>query len=140
MSGPRLPTILIVEDEFLVAMDIERILLDAGYHVVAIATDSEEALGSAPKADIAFVDLNLRDGPTGPVIARDLARSYGTKVIYVTANPAQIEPRAETAIGFLRKPFTDVAILAAAAIAADRPIPAAGVEAITLFDPPSGGS
>ena len=37
-------TILIVEDEIFVAMDIERILADAGFHVAAIAADREGAL------------------------------------------------------------------------------------------------
>ncbi len=112
------PTILIVEDEIFVAMDIERVLVDAGYHVAAIAADRSQAL-AVPAPDLAFVDLNLRDGPTGPEIARQLARLHGTKVVYVTANPAQIEPVAETAIGYIRKPFRDSAILSAVALATD---------------------
>jgi hypothetical protein len=34
-------TAMIVEDEIFVALDLERILIDAGYHVVAIAADRE---------------------------------------------------------------------------------------------------
>lgn len=113
-------TILIVEDEIFVAMDIERILEDAGFRVAAIAPDRETAL-SAGAADIAFVDVNLRDGKTGPAIAVDLAL-HGTKVFYVTANPAQIDPVASSAIGYIRKPFTESAIRAAALLAADQPI------------------
>lgn len=130
-------TVLIIEDEIMVALDIERVLSDAGYKVVAIAADRDEALKAADKADLAFVDLNLRDGPTGPHIARDLADNYGTRVVYVTANPAQIEPRAKTAIGFVRKPFSDAAILAAAALATCGEPPTDGVDAVTLFTPPS---
>lgn len=111
------PRILIVEDEIFVAMDIERVLADAGYHVAAIAADSSEALAAAAEADLAFVDLNLRDGPTGPELAREMARKYGTKIVYVTANPGQIEPLAETAVGYIRKPFRDSAILSAVAVA-----------------------
>lgn len=110
-------TILIVEDEIFVAMDIERILADAGYIVTAIAADRESALDDRVKADIAFVDVNLRDGQTGPMIANQLAERDGTRVIYVTANPAQIDPIAETAIGYIQKPFSAAAIRAAAAIA-----------------------
>jgi CheY-like chemotaxis protein len=109
---------MIIEDEIFIAMEIERILLDAGYHVVAIAADQPEAMSAAPKADLAFVDLNLRDGPTGPTIARTLAAQHGTRIVYVTANPAQIGEPAPTAIGCIRKPFTRDAILAAAAMAA----------------------
>ena len=127
-------SILIVEDEIFVAMDIERILADAGYHVTAIAADRQSALEHAGAADIAFVDINLRDGKTGPTIACEMARDHGTKVFYVTANPAQIDPVAETAIGFIRKPFSARAIRAAAEMAAandpvETPIPTE----ITLF-------
>ena len=126
-------SILIVEDEIFVAMDIERILADAGYHVTAIAADRESALEHAGAADIAFVDINLRDGQTGPSIACEMARA-GTKVFYVTANPAQIDPVAETAIGFIRKPFTDDAILAAAALAANEAVVPLTHREITLFN------
>jgi two-component system, response regulator PdtaR len=107
------PSVLIVEDEIFVASDIARILEDAGYRVAAIAADRKEALDAGARAQIALVDVNLRDGSTGPQIALDLSRTYGTKIVYVTANPAQIAPRAETAIGFIRKPFSDDAILTA---------------------------
>lgn len=106
-------TVLIVEDEIFVATDIARILEEAGYSVAAIAADRHEALEAGPKAQIALVDVNLRDGPTGPQIALDLSQKYGIKIFYVTANPTQIAPKADTAIGFIRKPFSDDAILAA---------------------------
>lgn len=127
-------TILIVEDEIFVAMDIERIIADAGYHVAAIAADREGALSHGEAIDIAFVDVNLRDGRSGPSIACDLAERHGTKVFYVTANPAQIKPIADTAIGYIRKPFSEGAIRAAVELAAS-PDPAteAGHSEITLF-------
>ena len=112
-------SVLIVEDEIFVAMDIERILVDAGYDVVAIAADHDEALAAAATADVAFVDLNLRDGPTGPDIARDLAARFGIRIVYVTANPTQIGVPASNAVGCIRKPFSEPAILAAAALATE---------------------
>lgn len=111
-------SVLIVEDEIFIAMEIERILADAGYEVVAIAADQTEALSAAPNVELAFVDLNLRDGATGPDIARELAAHFGVRIVYVTANPAQIGEPAPTAVGCIRKPFTEDAILAAAAMAA----------------------
>ena len=126
-------SILIVEDEIFVAMDIERILEGAGYHVAAIAADRQSALDLVDGAEIAFVDINLRDGKTGPSIACDLARD-GVKVFYVTANPAQIDPIASTAIGFIRKPFSDDAIRNAAALAASAgPVQSPVHREITLF-------
>ncbi|MGF7160302.1 CheY-like chemotaxis protein [Rhodoligotrophos appendicifer] len=127
--------ILIVEDEIFVALDIERILCEQGYSVAAIAADRNEALAAVDHAELAFVDINLRDGMTGPEIAADLARK-GVKVIYVTANPAQIDPPAETAIGFIRKPFSDQSILAAAALGYGRIDHARAAEAdVTVFGP-----
>ncbi len=110
-------TALIIEDEIFVALDLERILTDAGYQVAGIAADADQALAAAPGCSFAFVDINLRDGPTGPQIAERIARDYGVKVVFVTANPSQIGIPSE-ALGYVRKPFSDQAILAAAAIAA----------------------
>jgi CheY-like chemotaxis protein len=109
-------TALIVEDEIFVALDLERILMDAGYQVEAIAADSESALAAAPKCEFAFVDVNLRDGATGPQIADRIARDYGVKVVFVTANPSQIAAPSG-GMGYIRKPFSEAAILSAAAVA-----------------------
>lgn len=112
-SLPENAKVLIVEDEFLVALQLEDILLDNGYAVLGTVSDlaSLATVGEAP--DVALVDLNLRDGLTGPAIARDLAGRYGARVIYVTANPGQIDSPPETAIGIVQKPFSRQAILAA---------------------------
>lgn len=111
-------TALIVEDEIFVALDLERILIDAGYAVKAIAADRTGALEAAADCSFALVDINLRDGPTGPELARTLAQDYGLKVVFVTANPGQIgDPSG--ALGYVRKPFSADAILAAAAVATE---------------------
>lgn len=120
--------ILIVEDEFLVALQLEDILADGGHAVVGTVPDmaSLAMLGEVP--DVALVDLNLRDGLTGPAIARQLAVKFGSRVIYVTANPTQIDAPAPTAVGIVQKPFTRSSILAAIAYAMagcpdmDRPV------------------
>lgn len=111
-------TALIVEDEIFVALDLERILTDAGYQVVGIAADSDTALAAAPQCGFAFVDVNLRDGPTGPRIAERMVHDFGVEVVFVTANPAQIGD-GDGALGYVRKPFTESAILAAAALASE---------------------
>ncbi|WP_296674601.1 response regulator [Novosphingobium sp.] len=112
MSG-----VLIVEDEFLVALDLEDIILQAGHDLVGIVADRGgiDGIERAPK--VALVDLNLRDGPTGPEIARRLAERYGTTIIFVTANPDQIDSPPETAIGYIRKPFQPDDIVGAVKLA-----------------------
>jgi two-component system, response regulator PdtaR len=123
-------TALIVEDEIFVALDIERILTEAGFRVAGIAADTPTALAAAPGCTFAFVDINLRDGATGSDIAQKLTAS-GIRVVYVTANPAQITY--PDAIGYVRKPFGETAILAAADLATGRiPHDAANDDVIRL--------
>ena len=79
--------ILIVEDEMLVAMDLESILADSGFEPVGIAADlttAEEYFDQS--IDLALVDLNLRDGLTGPQIGK-LLGARGVTVLFLTANP-----------------------------------------------------
>ena len=109
--------VLIVEDEFLLALQLEDILQDGGHAVVGTVPDSASLAKLADAPDVALIDLNLRDGLTGPEVARQIALKYGSRVIYVTANPNQIGAPAPTAIGVLQKPFTRQAILGAIAYA-----------------------
>ncbi|MCE7795085.1 response regulator [Sphingobium sufflavum] len=99
------PAILIVEDEIFVALDIERVLTDYGYPVGGIAMDREEALALANGCTLALVDINLRDGRTGPQIAADLYDKYAIRSVFVTANPAQIGAPPTGALGYVCKPF-----------------------------------
>ena len=45
------------------------------------------------------------DGLTGPVIARELANQFGTKVLILTANPAQAGEPFDGLLGVLEKPW-----------------------------------
>lgn len=112
---------LIVEDEIFVALDLERILADRGYDVVGIAADRAEAMEHAGECSIAFVDVNLRDGRTGPDIGRTLLEDHQVSVVFVTANPEQLGSMAQRAVTCVQKPFRDDLIVAAAAMACGRP-------------------
>lgn len=133
--------VLIVEDEIFVALEIEQIVEDAGFAVSAIAADRESALIAANDCDIALVDLNLRDGPTGPGIGLELAAQYGVQVIYVTANPAQIGAAAQAALGVITKPFRAHSIAETLRLVASGPsdLETADIFGFTPF-PPSRGS
>lgn len=102
---------LIVEDEILVALDMESALQDQGVEVVGIAADHDSAMQLATNVDFALVDVNLRDGQTGPAIGRALAL-HGVKVIFVTANPAQLAGGVEGTLGVMSKPFSGDSITA----------------------------
>lgn len=111
--------VVIVEDEFLVALQLEDIMYDRGHHVVATVPDMAAAAFVAGQVDVAFVDCNLRDGPTGPDIARQLSDRFGARIIYVTANAGQIGDPADTALGVIHKPFSRETIEASLAYALD---------------------
>jgi len=99
--------ILVVEDEFFLAAVVEDVVSEMGHHPVGIAGDRKAALALGDKAEIALVDLNLRDGPTGMDIGRSLADDYGVSVVYLTANPEQLGDGVPGTIGVIEKPILD---------------------------------
>ena len=105
--------ILIVEDEMLVAIELEAILEDLGHSCAGIAPDVETATEhfEAP-LDLALVDLNLRDGLTGPQIGETLCQR-GVPVIFITANPAQLGDGVAGTIGVITKPTDESTVKAA---------------------------
>lgn len=69
--------ILVVEDEFIIAMDVHRFLEQEGYEVVGPAASVGEALGLLEKSnpDACVLDANLRGEHSGPVAAALRARN-----------------------------------------------------------------
>ncbi len=106
--------IMIVEDELLVALDLEASLDELGYRPVWIAADAASAMQLAElQPALALVDLNLRDGLTGPEIGEALARDYGVRVLFMTANPRLLGDGIAGTVGVLTKPY-DIAAVASA--------------------------
>lgn len=107
-------SVLIVEDEFLVALEMQSILEENGYRVLGIAADLDGALGYAGQSvDLALVDLNLRDGLTGPQIGERLANECNAAVLFVTANPRMLGDGVAGTIGVLTKPTDETTLLEA---------------------------
>jgi len=96
--------ILIVEDEFLIAMETEEIVAALGHDVVGPVATSAEARQVAPGCDFAFVDVRLADGETGPALADDLFTKHGITVVFTTGNP-DLVMASRSAVGVLPKPF-----------------------------------
>lgn len=97
--------VLIVEDEVFVAMDMAETLSDYGYECIGVADDTASAMRLGAQAiDVALVDVNLCDGATGPMIGELLAREYGARVIFVTANPRQLGTGVPGTLGVITKP------------------------------------
>ena len=66
-TGPR--NILILEDEMLIALDIEQMLIELGHKVVAVCTRVPAALVAAGRdqIDFAVLDINVAGVPSFPV-------------------------------------------------------------------------
>jgi DNA-binding response OmpR family regulator len=105
--------ILIVEDEMLVAIELEGLLEDLGHDPVGIVPDLQAAeLYFDEALDLALVDLNLRDGLTGPEIGKRLGER-GVTVVFVTANPSLLGNGVAGAIGVITKPTDGQTVKAA---------------------------
>lgn len=106
--------VLVVEDEALLAMEMERLLSDAGWVVLGVALDFPGAMALAGEGvDFALVDLNLRDGRTGPATAAALT-GQGVPCLFVTADPQQIPADFAGALGVVTKPFSPATLTGAA--------------------------
>lgn len=98
---------IIVEDEFLAAIHAEAALERLGIEVVGTAEDMPGALSlAAVDPQLALVDLNLRDGFTGPTIAAQLAEA-GINIVFVTANPNELAGLNDLDSPVLEKPLEE---------------------------------
>lgn len=113
--------ILIVEDEFIVALNVRQILSDLDFDVIGIAPDSAAAYRLAQGGvDFALVDLNLRDGHTGPEIGGRLSAEYGATVLFLTANASQLGAGVKGTVGVMSKPVDENVIESAVAFLVKR--------------------
>lgn len=116
--------VLIVEDEYFVALTMEQALADAGYDVLAIVTHGEEAIAIALKErpDLVLMDIRLAGDMDGYQAAQEL-RQLGFRSVFASAHAdersrergAPAEP-----LGWLAKPFTREGLVAVVAEALSR--------------------
>lgn len=127
------PSILIIEDEFLVALDMQVGLEDAGFDVIGVGDDWASAIQLAARGPgVALVDVNLCDGATGPAIGAWLGQEIGCTVIFVTANPRQLDSPVPHALGVMTKPVDSRQVVEAVQFAL------AARSGIQVQPPPSG--
>jgi DNA-binding NarL/FixJ family response regulator len=112
------PRVLIVEDEYLVAMEAEAALADAGFEVVGIAHSAEEAVALArtAKPHLVVMDIRLASTRDGVDAAREIFEATGIRCLFVTAHQTpDVRLRAQTAspLGWLPKPYTPDALVVA---------------------------
>ena len=108
--------VLIVEDEALLAMDLESIVEDVGHRVVASVDCLREvqALPDALQPSIAFVDMHLAEGSTGVEVSRHIKAQWpGTIIVFITANVKKIPDDFAGAHGVVAKPFSRAGMITA---------------------------
>ncbi len=109
---PPLPAarVLIVEDNFLVAIEAETVLQDAGFDVGEIAASAEDALRAAASGEytLAVMDIRLATRTDGVTCALELFRQHGLRCVFATAHSDE-ETRRRAAparpLGWLHKPY-----------------------------------
>jgi CheY-like chemotaxis protein len=101
--------VLIVEDEVLLATELEFLVEEVGCHSVGLAMSSDEAvaLASDLRPDLALVDVHLRDGPTGVEVARTIHDDCGGVVLFMTANVKRLPDDFAGACGVIGKPYSE---------------------------------
>ena len=110
-TGASKPTsILIVEDEALIASYIEEVLAESGFRVAGIAASGPEALSLAEETQprLALVDIRLTGPIDGIELACVLREKFSISAIFLSGlADDETSRRAEIArpLGFLRKPF-----------------------------------
>lgn len=104
------PRILIVEDEAIIAMELEDRLERLGYEIVAQVSDSDAAIAIAAseKPDLVLMDIHLHGSRDGIETAAAIRRQREVAIVYVSAHadePTLERARSTGLAGYLIKPF-----------------------------------
>jgi PAS domain S-box-containing protein/putative nucleotidyltransferase with HDIG domain len=104
--------LVIVEDESLVARDIENMAVSQGYEVCGIASTGEQCLELVARhqPDIILMDVIIKGSMDGISVAEKIRASYRIPIIYVTAFADELTLRRAKiteAFGYILKPFDE---------------------------------
>ena len=102
--------ILIVEDEPIVALDIQNTLIKLGYIVTDMVTNYDDTLSSVQsnEPDIIFMDIHLQNSKNGIETVMEIKKSKNIPVVYLTAfsDDYTMQKAIETdPISYILKPF-----------------------------------
>jgi len=115
--------ILIVEDESIVAMEIEEYLLNEGYSIVAVCSNAKDAYETAinNQVDLILMDISLMDSSNGIEAGKQIKKvKENIPIIFLTSfmdeytidKAIEIDP-----VAYLSKPFNQQELLASIKIA-----------------------
>jgi PAS domain S-box-containing protein len=114
-SSGQPPSVLIVEDEAIISLDIKRLLANSGYGVAAVASSSEQAIRaietSAP--DLVLMDIHIKGSKDGIETALHIRNAFRLPVVFVTAHAdrATLERARQTEpFGYIVKPISALSL------------------------------
>lgn len=121
---PSKPNIMVVEDEGIVAAQIQEALLNFGYDVADVSLSGEEALKKIEKAKPNLVVLDIRlKKMTGIEVAKQIRKSLDIPIVYLTAYSDEdtLQQAKETEpFGYILKPFDERSLHAAIQMALNK--------------------
>jgi CheY-like chemotaxis protein len=84
--------VLIIEDEPIIALDLEQLMTELGHQVVATAATRDEAVAKArsERPGLVLADINLGEGGSGIDAVTEILESFDIPVIFVTAYPERL--------------------------------------------------
>ena len=84
--------VLIIEDEPIIAMDIETIVRDLGHEVTGVAVTRDEAVALAmeDRPGLVLADIQLADDSSGIDAVKDILAEFQVPVIFITAFPERL--------------------------------------------------
>lgn len=85
-------SVLIIEDEPIIALDLEALVRDLGHDIAGVAATRSEAiaLAKASRPGLVLADVRLADGSSGIDAVADILTSFDVPVIFITAYPERL--------------------------------------------------
>jgi CheY-like chemotaxis protein len=108
-------TVLIIEDEWALARDLEQIIVDLGHRVSAVAANERDAidLASRHQPGLLLADINLADGGSGLDAVRAIGAAKPTPTVFVTEFPERLLQASQPRLTYIiTKPFSPMMIKA----------------------------
>ncbi len=109
-------TVLIIEDEPIIALDIEAMVQELGHEVIGIARTHKEAVATVTMRSpgLVLADIQLADGSSGLEAVNEILTAIDVPVIFITAYPERLLTGDKPEPAFLiTKPFKPEAVKAA---------------------------
>lgn len=122
MSDKSNVSVLVVEDDVIIAHDISLLLKRAGYKIAAVCHNASKALDKLSKGgiDFALLDIHLGSGDSGIDIAEKIHTIYKIPYIFLTSFSDELTlqaAREQGPYGYLVKPFQEPTLLSTISIA-----------------------